>query len=68
MVEVALSLSAAECLELSPQSSAQEAVVVGKIHQRVIVHLVARHPVSHGNTLQERAQSFAFVSNMPERF
>lgn len=62
VVEVTLFISTAECLKLSPQSSPQEAMVVRKIHQRVVIHLIARHPVSHGNTLQEKANTFPFAS------
>lgn len=54
VVEVTLSIGAAEPLQLGPQPAPQQAVVVRKVHQRVIVHLVARHPVSHGNTLQDK--------------
>lgn len=56
VVEVTPSIIAAERLQLGPQSRPQQAVVVGKIHQRVIVHLIARHPVSHGNTLHNKVK------------
>lgn len=41
VVEVTLSVGAAEPLQLGPQPAPQQAVVVRKVHQRVVVHLVA---------------------------
>lgn len=54
VVKVALLVAAAEQLQIAPQLTSQQAVVVGEVHQRVIVHLVTGHPVSHGNALQDK--------------
>lgn len=34
--------------------AAKQAVVVGEVHQRVVVHLVARHSIPHGDALHHR--------------
>lgn len=64
VVEVAFVMAAAERLQLRPQLASQQAVVVGEVHQRVIVHLVTRHPVSHGNALQDKRDA-ASMTRLP---